>query len=55
VIPELRTGWTPAALTMSSYDRLKNDLPADTTWVDAVQRNAEIKARLAAYQRGITV
>jgi len=47
-------GGPAASLTMSTYDRLRADLPADTVWVDAARRKAQLEARLAAYQRRIT-
>lgn len=43
-----------ASLTMSNHDRLKADLPADTVWLDAAARAAQLNARLAAYRRRIT-
>jgi hypothetical protein len=46
-------GGPAAKLTMSTYDQLKADLPADTLWVDAAQRKARLDARIAAYQRRI--
>jgi hypothetical protein len=48
-------GGPSASLRMSTHDRLKDDLPSDTTWVDTAQRKAQLEARLAAYQRRITV
>ena len=42
-----------ASLKMSTYDRLRSDLPADTVWVNASQRKASLNARIAAYQRRI--
>jgi len=33
---------------------LKGDLPADTRWVDADARAAQLAARLAAYGRRIS-
>jgi hypothetical protein len=47
-------GEPAATLKMSTYDRLRNDLPTDTVWVDATQRQHLLEQRIAAYQRRIT-
>ena len=51
---EAANGGLDARFTLSSHDRLKGDLPADTLWFDAAQRRAQIEARRAAYRRRIS-
>jgi len=43
-----------ARLRMTTIDRLRSDLPADTRWLDGAERQAQLAGRLADYQRRIT-
>ena len=51
--PERYERGLSARLTLSSHDRLKADLPADTTWYGTDERRGQLAARLAAYARRI--
>jgi hypothetical protein len=42
-----------SSLHLTTIDRLKGELPADTRWVDADERAAQLAARLVAYGRRI--
>lgn len=42
-----------STLHLTRIDRLKSELPADTRWVDADARAAQLAARIAAYDRRI--
>lgn len=42
-----------SSLHLTGIDRLKSELPADTRWVDADARAAQLAARIAAYDRRI--
>lgn len=42
-----------SSLRLTTIDRLKSELPADTRWVDSNERQAQLEARLAAYARRV--
>lgn len=53
-IPPARyEGGLTARLILSRHDRLKADLPPDTTWYGTDERRAQLAARIAAYARRI--
>ena len=43
-----------AHLKLTTIDRLRGELPAETRWTDRQEREAQLEQRLAAYRRRIT-
>lgn len=53
-IPPHGAGRLAASLRMSTYDKLRAELPGETVWVNESERRAQLEARLQTYRRRIT-